>query len=205
MKVIWDYFHNSAKPWSIYLDNWIHQSYTSIPRLKELSDVSFDLFDSWFKLIYDTKTNYFSTVIITKNIHYPDDFFKDFLSENSIIVPLKEAYKSTFFKLEYFIRNFIIANFKNNIVFWNYNNEIINTLKNIMGELWKKDTSNISNIILNLINNIALTYKNGGASYNPIDINILNNYDIYWEKLIDIISKEVYIPIWMNINGNRKY
>lgn len=79
MKVISDYFHNSAKPGSIYLDNGIHQSYTSIPRIKELHDVALDLAGSKFKLIYDTRTNYFSSVIITKDIAYDDNFFQEFL------------------------------------------------------------------------------------------------------------------------------
>lgn len=43
MKIISEYFYNSAKPGSIFIDNGIHQSYTSIPRLKELHDVSLDI------------------------------------------------------------------------------------------------------------------------------------------------------------------
>lgn len=205
MEVISDYFHNSAKPGSIFLDNWIHQSYTSIPRIKELYDVSLDLVGSQFKFIYDTKTNYFSSVIITKDMHYPDSFFEEFLSKDSRIVSLRDAHKATFFKLEYFIRNFIIANFKNHIVFWDYNTQIIDTLKSIMDQLEKKDTSQISQTILDLINYIAITYVNQWTRYNPIDMNILNHYDIDGQKLIDIISKDVYIPSWMNIHANRKY
>mgnify|MGYP000482845432 FL=1 len=160
MKVISDYFYNSAKTGSIFIDNGIHQSYTSIPRLKELHDVSLDLVDSELKLIYDTKTNYFNSVIITKGQHYDDSFFQEHLLENTIIVPLKEAYQSTFFRLEYFVRNFIISNFKSHTVFWDYNKPIIDTLKDIMSQLEKKDTSNISHIILELINHIAGTYTN---------------------------------------------
>lgn len=205
MKVISDYFHNSAKPGSIYLDNGIHQSYTSIPRIKELHDVALDLAGSKFKLIYDTRTNYFSSVIITKDIAYDDNFFQEFLWKDSVIVSLKEAYKSTFFKLEYFIRNFIISNFKNQIVFWDYGTEIISTLKNIMEYLEKKDTSHIATLILDLVNYIATHYKNGGTSYNSIDISILNTYNIDGQTLMDIIWKEIYIPHWMNIHANRKY
>lgn len=205
MKVISDYFYNSAKPGSIFLDNWVHQSYTSIPRLKELYEVWLDLVDSKMRLIYDAKTNYFSSVIITKQNHYDDEFFADFLSPTSKIVPLREAYKSTFFRLEYFIRNFIISNFKNHIVFWDYNSHIIDTLKTIMEKLVAKETDSIAFDILNLINHIASTYTNNGVSYNAIDISLLQNYQIDGESLSDIIKSEVYIPEWMNIHANRKY
>lgn len=205
MKVISDYFYNSAKVGSIFIDNGIHQSYTSIPRLKELYNVSLDLVDCEMKLIYDTKTNYFSSVIITKGEHYDDSFFEEHLLENTIIVPLKEAYQSTFFRLEYFVRNFIISNFKSHTVFWDYNKPIIDTLKDIMSQLEQKDTSNIPHIILQLINHIAETYRNGWVKYNPISIEVLNNYEIDGERLIDVITQKVYTPEWMNIHANRKY
>lgn len=129
MKIIADWFMNSAKVGSIYMDNGIHQSYTSIPRLKELWTVSQDLYDARFELVYDKKTNYFSSVIITKENHYSKDFWQKYLTEDTVLVPLQEANKSTFFKLEYFIRNFIIANFKNPIVFWDFNNHIMDALR----------------------------------------------------------------------------
>jgi hypothetical protein len=113
------------------------------------------MIDSEFKLIYDRKTNYFSSVIITKNISYDNDFWGAYLNENNIIVPLKEAYKSTFFRLEYFIRNFIISNFKNHIVFWDFNKPVIRVLQQIMTELEEKNTRNIADHILGLINYIA--------------------------------------------------
>ncbi len=43
MKIISEYFYDAAKTGSIFIDNGIHQSYTSIPRLKELYDVSLDI------------------------------------------------------------------------------------------------------------------------------------------------------------------
>lgn len=158
MKIISEYFYNSAKPGSIFIDNGIHQSYTSIPRLKELYEVSLDIVGGEFKLVYDTQKNYFSSVIITKDVSYSDEFWQPHLDMNHILVPLNEAYRSTFFQLEYFIRNFITSNFKNSIVFWNFNDQIIETLKIIMKELKQKNTEKISSIILHLINYIATNY-----------------------------------------------
>lgn len=132
MNIISEHIYNSAKPGSIFIDNGIHQSYTSIPRLRELYDLYTDMVGVNFRLIYDAKKNYFCSVIIMKDVEYPDAFWERHLDVNFRLVSLQEAYRSTFFQLEYFIRNFIISNFKNSIVFWNFNTQIIDTLKTIM-------------------------------------------------------------------------
>jgi len=205
MKIISEYFYNSAKPGSIFIDNGIHQSYTSIPRLKELYEISFDIVGGEFKLVYDTQKNYFSSVIITKWVTYSDEFWKPHLDVNHILVPLKEGYRSTFFQLEYFIRNFITANFKNSIVFWNFNEQIINTLKIIMEELKNKNTEKISGIILDLINHIAENYHDKWVHYNHIDISILDTYLLDGENLKTILQRDIFIPSWMNISADRDY
>lgn len=205
MKIISEYFYNSAKPGSIFIDNGIHQSYTSIPRLKELYDVSFDIVGGNFKLVYDTQKNYFSSVIITKEKEYSDEFWEAHLDANHILVPLKEAYRSTFFQLEYFIRNFITSNFKNSIVFWNFNDQIIDTLKIIMQELKNKNTENIPGIILDLINHIAKNYHDKWVQYDCIDITVLDKYLLDGESLKTILKRDIFIPIWMNIHANRDY
>lgn len=205
MKIISEYFYDSAKPGSIFLDNGIHQSYTSIPRLKELYEVSLDLANGKCRLIYNKKKNYFSSVIITKQIHYTDEFLEAHLDPNHIIVPLKEAYESTFFQLAYFIRNFIISNFKNNIVFWNFNEQITDTLKTIMKELEEKHIENIPGIILDLINHIAKNYRDRGTVYNEIDMSILDSYHIDGKSLHDILSTDIFIPTWMNVYADSDY
>lgn len=204
MRVISDYFFKSAKVWSIYIDNWVHQSYTRIPRIKELFQVSKDITDWKIKLIYDKNQNYFHSAIITKWIDYNKDFWENHLNEWHIIVSVKEANRSTFFKLEYFLRNFIISNFKNHIVFWDFNKKIDDVLKMIMKVLMNGSKREIPIIILTFINHIAKNYTNWWVRYNQIPMDLLNNYDVDWEKLTDIISKEVYIPEWMNISAIRK-
>jgi hypothetical protein len=226
MYIISDYIINSAKPGSIFIDNGVHESYTSIPRLRELIEVYRDMFGVNFDLIYDKSTNYFCSVIITKDVEFSDEFWKPHLkNDNFIIVPLKEAYKSTFFQLEYFIRNFIISNFKNNIVFWNFNTQIINALKTIMKLLKDENIEEIPQIILNLINHIATDdeFKKKGVTYNSIDMKILEEYDL--DEKIDpmgkkdpeeenilkkgtlgkILEKTIYTPKWMNIDAERNY
>lgn len=205
MKIISDYFYNSAKSGSIFIDNGIHQSYTSIPRLKELHDVALDIIGGDFKLIYDAEKNYFCSVIITKDVEYSDEFWEKHLNSNFKLVSLKEAYRSTFFRLEYFIRNFIISNFKNSIVFWNFNTKIIGTLKTIMKELENKNIEKIFEIILELINHIAENFQDRGVKYNTIDISILKDYILNEENLHNILEQEIFTPEWMNIDANRNY
>lgn len=156
-------------------------------------------------MVYNKRKNYFSSVIITKEADYGDEFWEGHLDSDSIMVPLREAYMSTFFRLEYFIRNFIISNFKNNIVFWNFNEQIVDTLEMIMRELEKKDTGKISSIILDLINHIAKNYGNQETVYNEINVSILNSYVIGGERLRDILDADIFIPTWMNVHANRDY
>jgi hypothetical protein len=74
-----------------------------------------------------------------------------------------------------------------------------------MTELEEKNTRNIADHILGLINYIAQNCTSWWVNYNSIDMEILNNYNIDWEKLHDILGKDVFIPKWMNIYANRKY
>ena len=207
MNIISEYIYNSAKPGSIFIDNGVHESYTSIPRLKELYEVHEEMVGVNFQLIYDKKTNYFCSVIITANAEFSEKFWKPYLKDDFLIVPLKEAYKATFFQLEYFLRNFIISNFKNNIVFWNFNTQIIDTLKSIMEKLKEENTQAIPQIILDLINHIANDdeFKKKGVAYNSINMSILENYTLNGESLSTILGRKVYTPEWMNVDAKRNY
>lgn len=206
MKVIFDYITLSANNWSVYIDNWVHRSYTWVPRLYELLNVSKMGINTKFSLIYDENTNYFTSVVIQKSPYHNDEFFTSKLKPWYKVVSLEEACNSTFFKLEYFIRNFIIRNFKNYNVFWDFNKEIIWVLVELIDCLKNWNLDKIKNIILDLINYIATNYKNGNIVYDKIDMNILENYSTWLgESLDQIISKEIYIPNWMNLDAKRNY
>ena len=203
MKVISEYCNHSAKLGSVYIDNGVHQSYTSIPRIKELYEVSGDLHGTDFKLVYNREKNYFSSVIITKETDYGSDFWNKYLDRDHVLVALQEANRATFFRLEYFIRTFIISNFKNNSVFRDFNDMIVDTLRLIMEELGNNKKENIPKIILHLINHIARNYTNDGVHYNEITLPILDSYDIDGEDIYTILERDIYTPKWMNIHANR--
>lgn len=204
-KIIYDYVTKSANPWSINLENWLTQSYTWVVRLPEMKRLSEMFTDTKISLIYDENTNYFTTIIIEKIPYHDESFFSHTLQPWYTIVSLEEANNSTFFKLDYFIRNFIMNNFKNYNVFWNFNKEIWAAEKEIMELLIEKNITPVKNIILNLINFIASHYKNDNIIYDIINMDILTKYSIGNESLETIISSEIYIPEWMNLSGKRKY
>ncbi len=122
-----------------------------------------------------------------------------------MLVWLKDAYRSTYFKLEYFIRNFIISNFKNRNVFWTYNKIIIEVLKNILVKLNEWDKKAVPEMILELINHIATNFNYWWVKYNTINMEVLNAYNLDWDRIYDIISKDIFTPSWLNINAKRKY
>ena len=206
MKIIYEYTQKLSNLWSIFIDNWVHRSYTGVPRLYELFNISKIVKDDTkFSLIYHENTNYFTSVIIEKTPYHNEKFFSSELKPWYKIVSLEEAYNSTFFQLEYFIRNFIVKNFKNYDVFWNFNEKIVLTLMEVMNLLKNNNTSKIKDLILNLINYIATNYKNDNIVYDLVDLEILEKYSILWKTLQQIISSSVYIPDWMNLDAKRKY
>ena len=69
--------------------------------------------DISINLMYDKKTNYFTSVIIEKKPFHNKDFYENHLQEGIEIIPIEEAQKCTYFKIEYFIRNFITTNYNN--------------------------------------------------------------------------------------------
>lgn len=205
MKIILDYIDKSANPGSIYIDNWVHRSYTGSPRIYQLYELSKMRKDTAFSLIYDENTNYFTGVIIQEKPYHDDNFFAEKLKEGYKIVSLEDAYQATFFRLEYFIRNFIVKNFKNYDVFWDFNSEILSTLKEIMHLLQENHTGEIKGIILNLINYIATNYKNDNIIYDLVNLDILEKYSIWSSSLEQIVSWKIYTPEWMNLNAKRMY
>lgn len=206
LKILLDYITDFAKPWSFWIDNWVHQSYTSIPRVMELARLS-EL--SWkstrVRLIYDETTNYFTWAIIEKAPFLDEDFIVSEFCPWYRVVSVIEASESTFFQLEYFLRNFIAINFKDNDVFKEFNKEIMDVIRIIMNDLLTWDKTRIKQMILNLVNYIASNFKNDNIDYNQIDMATLESYSIWWKTLDDIVWWEIYNPSWINLKANRKY
>lgn len=204
-KILDDYVKYHKKKRSIYFDNGVHQSYTSIIRIPELNHIQEENKKAVnIRLLYDKKTNYFCSAVICDN---EEDFelIKQELNEGVELVDLKEANDSTFIKIDYFLRNFILFNFKNNKVFWNFNKEINATIREIINCIKNKDLSRVPTVILNLINFIGLSYKNENwMKFDFILQNTLEAYTVNWQTLKEILDSEIYMPDWMDISVERK-
>ncbi len=142
-------------------------------------------------------------MIITHGTPYGEAFWKKHLDKDHVIVSVKEAYDATFFKLEYFIRTFIVSGFRNNIVFRDFNDQIVDTLTNIMHELKNGRKDNIPNLILTLINHIARNYKNINIHYDEINKEELERYNIDGEYLHNILGPDISLPKWLNTEAHR--
>lgn len=206
LAILLDYISDFALLWSYAIDNWVHQSYTSIPRVMELARLAeLAWSDVRVRLVYDESTNYFAFAFIEKAPFLDFNFHETELCPWYKMVSVVEAAESTFFQLEYFLRSFIAINFKDNNVFREFNKDIMNTIKVIMNDLKNWEKSWIKILILNLINYIARNFKNDNIDYNPINMEILEKYSIWWMTLDDIINRDIYTPDWMNLEANRKY
>jgi hypothetical protein len=88
------------------------------------------------RLLFDTETNYFTAVLVERFPFVEDEtILTKNLAKNIILVDIEEAYKSTFFRIEHFLRNMIIANFQLKDVFWDYNRDIVKCVQEIISIL----------------------------------------------------------------------
>ena len=202
--VIINYIDNFANPGSFFIDNGVHRSYTNVPRLKQLRELELEYKKRInIKLVYDTKTNYFCSAIIETTPFHSTNFWEKQLGENKILVNVEDAEQSAFFKLETFIRNFIIINFKNYGVFWEHNDIIIECVNKCL-ELqkeWKYFEIQIK--IVNLINEIIDNIHQ--IKYNKINIDILKSYQTTnGDNINQIVKEPFYMAEWIICDNKRK-
>ena len=232
-QIIIDFIEQYSKPWSIYIDNWVMQSYNSIPRLDELKK-NHDKYKSSVDmvLIYDKKTNYYNWVIIAKKFENENGEFTSLLKESDIfnnsifwkdaqLVSLHDAYRCIYTKWERYIREYLLTSFKSYEVFWNNKEEIAAFLKKIPELKKNKDRAEIKKNILILVNNTAeklnkIIHDDNNLKikmirYNNINKEMLDRYESLLEKkkfddiIDDLLNKEISIPDWYNIEWKRKF
>lgn len=94
---------------AVAFENGVYQSYTLIPRLAELSTIQKKYAGrAEIAMVYDQAQNQFKCAAI---MVAPDDWLRttvlSHVDENSAVVSLNEAAKSTFFRLESLMRRFV--------------------------------------------------------------------------------------------------
>jgi hypothetical protein len=127
-QILSKFYCNQAKQGAIFVDNGVHQSYTAIPRLPELVSLCWSIGIDYFPLLYDYNRNYVSSVVVAKEHASLGQLLERHRLPTHTVISLDEAYRSTFFQFEYFLRSFIVASFKNQHIFYRYREDINKTL-----------------------------------------------------------------------------
>ncbi len=200
-KIMFDAIQWRMQKYWVYLDNWVHRSYTSIPRIPELYKVrrKFSPGEVKMTLLFDYDTNYFTSVLIQKAPFLDEKIIKKNISDKIVLIDIEEAYQSTFFQIEYFLRNFIVINFKDKNIFWDFNKPIVESIHaiiKILSQDW--DIHKISWIIVELINKMKSSLS--GSFW--VNISTFQNFEVDGKTFWDI-TKNLYHPDWINPNGKR--
>lgn len=119
-----------AAPGGVFVDNGVHRSYTSVPRLREYAELQKRYpGDVRVTMAYDLQTNYFCSAIVEKAPFHDADFFREILLPERLgpkgevmraIIPVsvEEAESHPFFRFERFFRDFLVSNFRSYEIFW---------------------------------------------------------------------------------------
>lgn len=204
-----DYVNYFAKPGSVYFDNWVVRSYTSVPRIKEYIELYNKYKNKWFNLyfIFDTNTNYISSAVIMKEPFYDINYIENQLLPGFIILSPEDVVKNSFFTIERFIRELIIVVFKDYKIFYNKNDEITKFLKFILWYIEAIYPVNLHWEVLNFINTL-ITKVNEEYWEN---YSLLSDYDFlfYTYKIDRTVNdflkwENIHIPKRFNHNFKRK-
>lgn len=204
-KTLNDYVEYYSKPWSIYFDNWVVRSYSSVPRIKEYIDLEKKHNNIKIYFTYDKSTNYISSAVILKKPYIDINLIAKHLEVNTILLESKDLYENSFFRLERFYRELIIFSFKDYKVFYNKNNEIMQFLKSLSNELRSNNKLGIKKIILEWINNLILSYnKDFREKYTELSLDDLEFYISKTDKSVsNILDWNINIQEWFNTDFNR--
>ena len=204
-QLLYQYVKFYSKPWSIYFDNWVVRSYSSVPRIREYIELEqkFDNIKIYFT--YDTKTNYISSAVIIKEPYIDIKILEKHLDENVILLRSNELYENSFFRIERFYRELIILSFKDYKVFYNKNKEIIWFLKELSSKIKDMTMEEIKYAILIWINSLINSVnRDFWEKYLGLTINDL---DFYISKVDPTIKKifewDIIIQDWFNTDFNR--
>lgn len=170
--VLYQRVHYSAKKWAICIDNWVHRSYIWTPRLSILHDL-YMFFNSKIsiKLVYDRDANYFTSAIIQVYPFIDNDELEKFIIDEYILVDIEDAYKCTYFKLEFFFRTFLITNFKDKEIFWTYNKDIIIIMTTLTKLSLEWHTDKIKEAMVEAVNKIVIKENYKKKKFNEGEVN----------------------------------
>lgn len=213
---------------ALFVDNGVHRSYTSVPRLKEYFELQQRYPDKVrVVMAYDWDTNYFCSAIVEIAPFHDADFFENVLlperpgnkpgkTFHSIVpVPIEEAETHPFFRFERYFRDFLVSNFRSYEIFWFFNEDIVSFLQEAVHLLAQGETQEIRARFVTLVGKFCLEL-NGRAMgdmtsepdilYVPITDDDLSAWTSKEGDTIESVLKTPYFPTdWFNPDGKRRY
>lgn len=204
-KILYDYVMYNSKPWSIYFDNWVVRSYSSVPRIREYINLKNKFNNIRIYFTYDTRSNYISSAVILKEPYMNKDIIVNHLDDWVILLDADELYENSFFRIERFYRELIILSFKTYTVFYDKNKDIVEFLKFLSKEIKNMNNTNIKKVILiginNLIHNIN---KESWEQYSKLSSKDLDFYISKTDPSVrKILDWDIFIQDWFNTDFNR--
>lgn len=204
-----DYVKYFARPGSIYFDNWLVRSYTSVPRVREYIELYNKHKSDWVDVffIFDTNTNYISSAVIMKEPFFDITNIEKQLLPGFILLHPDDIEKNSFFVIERFIRELIIVVFKDYKIFYDKNAKIMEFLKYILNYIEAVYPVDIHGEVLwfinGLINEVNLENNENYTLLNDYDF-LFYTYKIDWTVNDFLKWENIFIPNWFNHNFKRK-
>lgn len=216
-----------AAPGSVFVDNGVHRSYTSVPRLKEYLNLQSRYPDKIrVMMAYDRDTNYFCSALVEKAPFHDASFYKHvFLPERpgpngtrfQSIVPVSivEAEAHPFFRFERFFRDFLVSNFRSYEIFWFFNADIVSFLGDAVHLLAQGHSEEIRSRFVHLVERFCLQLNERAMGdmtaepdilYVPITDDDLSSWTSKDGDTMDSVLKTPYFPTdWFNADAKRRY
>lgn len=216
-KNILNYMLIYAKPWSVYIDNWVMRSYIWEPRISEF--IKFENnYNKDIKIyfIYDYNTSYITSAIILKKPFIEKEILEFFLEKDYKILTKDEINNCSFFKIERLFRELMIFVFRDVRFLQDNNKEIMNFLKELSILTRDAEIEELKSIIVNDIK-LAIIWKirtfidKVNDEYSWVNYSSFNSncFNFYLKNVQSDIQKifsksKINNPEWFNNDFERK-
>lgn len=215
-----------SAPGAIFIDNGVHRSYTSVPRLREYLALE-QAYPNEIRvtMMCDWETNYFCSAVVERAPFHGPDFFRKivFVRKNSkteevspiIPVSIEEAERHPFFRFERFFRDFLVSNFRSYEIFWFFNEDIVSFLQDAVYLLAEGKKDEIRTRFVELVERFCIQLNERGMEsvseeseilYVPITEDDLDSWSSKEGDTMESVLETPYFSInWFNPNAKRRY
>ncbi len=215
-----------AAPGAVFIDNGVHRSYTSVPRLREYLALE-RAYPGEIRvtMMCDWETNYFCSAVVERAPFHGPEFFRKVVSvrknpetgEISPIIPvsIEEAERHPFFRFERFFRDFLVSNFRSYEIFWFFNEDIVSFLKDAVHLLAQGKKNEIRTGFVKLVEKFCIRLNEKAMDsaseeldvlYVPITEDDLDSWvSKEGENMESVLETPYFSTDWFNPDGKRRY